>query len=57
MRYLVIATRWNNEKQAQTREVVGEFPTYYLASMFRDAYNQKFTADARVVDIEDYINA
>lgn len=57
MRYLVIATRWNNGKQTQTREVIGEFPAYYLASMFRDAYNQKFSADARVVDIEDYINA
>lgn len=57
MRYLVIAIRWNNEKQAQAREIVGEFPTYYLASMFRDAYNQKFSADSRVVDIEDYINA
>lgn len=57
MRYLVIATRWNNEKAAQNREIVGEFPTYYLASMFRDAYNLKFSADAQVVDIEDYINA
>lgn len=57
MTYLVIAIRWSDEKQAQIKYIAGEFPEYYLASIFRDAYNQKFSANSYIVNVNDYINA
>jgi hypothetical protein len=50
MKYLVIATKWDDNAKAQLKYVAGEFPTYHLAAMFRDAYNDHYKADAEVIE-------
>lgn len=57
MTYYVIAIHWDEKVKAQVKYIAGEFPEYYLASIFRDAYNQKFSANSYIVNINNYINA
>ena len=50
MKYLVIATKWDADMKESVQYVAGEFPAYYLAAIFRDAYNEHFKASARIVE-------
>ena len=50
-KYLVIAVRWSDEEKAQVKYVAGEFPTYTNASIFRNAYNEFYQANAIVVEV------
>lgn len=56
MKYYVIAIHWDEEKKAQVKYIAGTFPEYYLASMFCKAYNEKFSANAKVVEEFELIN-
>lgn len=56
MKYYVVATHWDNDKQTQAKYIAGEFPDYYLAEIFRKAYNKTFSANAKVVSGFDLVN-
>lgn len=56
-KYFVIAVRWNNDINALVNTIVGTFDEYYLAAMFRDCYNDKFSAGAVVRSADELINA
>lgn len=51
MRYQVIAKQWSEEKKAIVEYIAGSFNEYHLAAIFRDAYNDHYRADAKIVDI------
>lgn len=50
MKYYVIATVWSEEHEKQVKKIVGEFDSHINATIFRDAYNQHYNADAIVAD-------
>ena len=51
MRYAVIATVWSDEKFSQIEVVKGIFEKFSDATIFRDAYNIEYSADAVIEDI------
>lgn len=57
MKYYVVAMKWDSKKQAQVKYIAGEFPEYYLAVWFKDAYNKQLKADAEVVTESELVNA
>ena len=57
MKYFVIATRWDDKKRAQVKYIAGEFNSYMNASLFRDAYNNHYHANAKIVEDFDLLNA
>lgn len=50
MKYFVIATHWDDNKQAQVKYIAGEFNSYMNASLFQKAYNEHYKADAVIVE-------
>ena len=50
MKYMVIATKWDEELAKQVKYVAGEFDTYMNASLFKQAYNAHYSADAYIVE-------
>ena len=50
MKYFVIATHWDCKREAQVKYIAGEFDNYMNASLFRDAYNTHYHADAKIVE-------
>ena len=56
MRYFVIASRWDEEKECIIKTIVGEFTEYIMASIFKEAYNEHFSADAKVVEESKLLN-
>lgn len=56
MNYFVIAVRWDETKGKQVKCIIGQFPQYYLASIFKEAYNEEFSANAEVVTAEELVN-
>lgn len=52
MKYLVIASKWDDGTKNVIKYVAGEFPTYHLAAMFRDAYNDFYKSTAEVIEIK-----
>ena len=40
MKYFVIAERFDYDKKAQAKHIVGEFDSYPCAKIFKDAYNE-----------------
>lgn len=46
----VVATQFSREQGKQVEVVVGRFDNGYYASIFKDAYNEEFKSDARVVE-------
>lgn len=56
MKYFVIATHWDNEKKAQAKYIAGLFDNYVNASLFKQAYNDRYHADAKVVKNYELIN-
>ena len=55
-RLLVIAVRWNKEKNQVENFVAGEFTEWTMARIFRDAYNAEFHANAEIIEITDLVN-
>ena len=56
MKYFVIATHWDNNKQVQAKYIAGEFNSYMNASLFKNAYNEHYKADAVIVDASAMLN-
>ena len=50
MKYFVIATCWNDEKEE------AEFDSYMNASIFRDAYDKYYSTYATIVEDFELLN-
>ena len=57
MKYFVIATHWDDKRQAPVKYIAGEFDRYMNAVLFRDAYNSYYSTDAKIVEDFDLLNA
>ena len=57
MKYAVIATVFSRDVNDQVKKIVGTFDEYYLATIMRDAYNEKFSTNSYVVNMSDLVNA
>lgn len=55
-RYYVIATIWSEEDKAQIKTIAGEFTAYSNAILFKEAYNEKYSADAYITDEWSLLN-
>ena len=53
----VIATVWSAEEKKQIRKIVGEFDGFVNASLFKNAYNEHYKADAKIVFEDDLLKA
>lgn len=56
MRYFVIATVWSEEVRKQVKIIAGEFDTYMNASLFKNAYNEHYNANAYIANSADLLN-
>ena len=50
MKYFVIATHWDDNRKAQVKYIAGEFDNFANASIFKNAYNEHYKADAVIVE-------
>lgn len=57
MKYYVLGIKWDSKKQSKAKYIAGEFPEYYLAEIFKDAYNEHFKSCAVVVAESELVNA
>lgn len=57
MKYFVIATHWDNVRKATVKYIAGQFDDYANAAIFKWAYNERYKADAKIVDDFAIINA
>ena len=57
MKYVVVITRWSDEKKVQVKDVAGIFDKFYNARIFKDAYMKEFSTDASIVEVSDLVNA
>lgn len=57
MKYFVIAIHWDEKRKAQVKYIAGQFDNYMNASIFRDAYNNYYSASAKIVEDFNLINA
>ena len=48
MKYLVVAKKWDENKKAVVDYIVGEFNEYYLAELFKKAYNENYHANVKI---------
>ncbi len=55
-KFFVIATHWDDQEKAQVKYIAGEFNNYTNASIFKNAYNEQYKADAVIVDDFTIIN-
>lgn len=49
-KFFVIATHWDDQEKAQVKYIAGEFNNFVNASIFKDAYNEHYKANAVIVD-------
>ena len=56
MKYFVIATHWDDKKKAQVKYIAGQFEKYVNASLFKQAYNECYHADAKIVENYEMVN-
>lgn len=49
-RYYVIARVYADEVKCWVDVIAGEFDSFINAKLFKDAYNQHYSADARIED-------
>lgn len=49
-RYFVVASVWSAEKNCSIMKIIGEFNDIAFADFFKNAYKEKFSADAKIVD-------
>ena len=54
--FYVVAKHWDEKEGCQKYYVAGEFPKWFLADMFREAYNERFKTDAQVVAEKHLLN-
>ena len=57
MKFFVIASHWDYNKRALVRYIAGEFDDYMNAALFKTAYNERYKADAKIVDDYEMINS
>lgn len=57
MKCYVVAMKWDSKKHAKVKYIAGEFPEYHLALWFKEAYNKRLKADAKVVTESELVNA
>lgn len=57
MKYLVIATHWDEKKSRQAKYIAGSFDSLINAVLFKEAYNNHYHADASVVEAGDLVEA
>lgn len=55
MKIYVIAKKWDSEKQEQVKYIAGEFTSPINAFIFRDAYNERYKANAFCITEEHLI--
>lgn len=55
-RYFVIAKHWDTEKEKQVEFIAGEFDDFICAKLFKDAYNDHYSANARIEDCTTLLN-
>ena len=55
-KFFVIATHWDDTKQAQVKYIAGEFNNFANANIFKSAYNEHYKANAVIVDDFNLIN-
>ena len=51
IKYFVIAKRWDSEKKEIIKYIAGEFDSYINAEIFRNAYNEHYSATAEIVEM------
>ena len=51
IKYLVVAKRWNEEKQESEKYIAGAFDCYMNAIIFRDGYNSHYSSDSEIVAV------
>ena len=56
MKYFVIGKQWDNNRKAQVKYIAGQFDNYINASLFRRAYNERYSTDAVIVEDFALIN-
>ena len=56
MKYFVIAIKWDEEKEAQVKYVAGQFNSYINAELFRNAYNDHYSANAQIYSEYELLN-
>ena len=56
MKYFVIATCWNDEKEEAVKCIEGVFDSYMNASIFRDAYDKYYSTNAVIVEDFELLN-
>ena len=52
----VVATMWSDEKKKQIKKIVGEFDETLNASLFKNAYNDFYKSDAKIVYEDELLN-
>ena len=56
MKYFVIAEKWDEKKGIIVKFIAGEFTEYMMAKLFKDAYNQNYYTDAKIVEESELLN-
>lgn len=56
MKYFVVATQWATKAETQIKVIVGSFDTFVCAEIFRNAYNQHYSANAEIVGSLELLN-
>ena len=56
MKYIVVATKWSEEEHKQAKAVVGEFPSYMHAEIYKKAYNDFYKSDAKIMSMDKLVN-
>ena len=49
-KYFVVVTVWSAEKNCQIKKIAGEFNDVACAELFKNAYKERYSADAKIVD-------
>ena len=50
-KYQVWAVRWSEEMGAQIKANIGEFSEYAMARLFAQAYADKYSATAEIIEL------
>lgn len=55
-KYFVVALKWDDAKRKQVEFIAGTFDDFLCAKLFKDAYNNRYKADARIEDTTTLLN-
>ena len=56
-KYFVIATVWSSAENKQVDTIVGEFNKFHNANIFKEAYNDYYSATAYIKETAELLNA